>query len=70
MKTSEYAVLDATALAEMIQNKEVTAEEVLEALRVKTWSQPVREMLDTISALLLHSDFDAIIDIVNEFTEI
>jgi len=46
------------------------AEVELAKLRDKKWSQPVREMLSTISENLLHSDFDENVDIVNIFMKL
>ena len=46
---------------------EVTAEEVLKELKGKSWSQPTKELLDTISHYLLRSDFDEAVDAVDKF---
>ena len=46
---------------------ESTAEEILKELRIRSWSQPTKEVLSTISENLLHSDFDEATDAVNKF---
>jgi len=46
---------------------ESTAEEVLVILRKETWSPEAKELLDTISGQLLHSDFDEIADRIDKF---
>jgi len=44
---------------------EMSIEEALTELRSKTWSKQTNELLKMISAKLLHSDFDEIIDIIS-----
>ena len=44
-----------------------TVGRVLKELGNKTWSQPVKKLLITISGLLLHSDFDKVSETITEF---
>ena len=46
---------------------ETAAEELMIELAGKKWSEPTRELLDAIAEHLLHSDFDEITDLINEF---
>jgi HPt (histidine-containing phosphotransfer) domain-containing protein len=46
---------------------ENSVDDVLAELRAKLWSQPVKELLGSISNHLLHSDFDEILDTLNRF---
>jgi len=43
--------------------------EILTELRKMAWSQQTEELLGTISEQLLHSDFDEMVDKINEFIE-
>ena len=53
------------AACEMYDKK--TAKNVMTQMREKTWSKPVTELLDTITEHLLHSDFDEVVNAVDEF---
>jgi len=46
---------------------DAAAEEILKELRNNKWTQPVKELFNKIAEKLLHSDFDEIIDIINDF---
>ena len=46
---------------------ENTAEKTIEELRKKSWSEINKKILEQIDEALLHSEFDEIINIVNEF---
>jgi len=46
---------------------ESTAEEILKELKSKTWSKTVKELLSNLSAHLLHSDFDEVVEEINKF---
>ena len=48
---------------------ENAADAVLAQLREKQWSHKTKDMLDTISEHLLHSDFDEIVELVGQFTQ-
>jgi len=45
---------------------EKSAEEELAALKQKTWTHENRELLDMIDELLLHSDFDEIVELIDK----
>jgi len=45
------------------------AREAIKNLQERVWSQETRELLDTISELLLHSDFGEIVVCVDRFLE-
>ena len=47
---------------------ESAAEKILAELRLKTWSQPTKEVLNNISKLLLHSEFDEIAEIAEKLS--
>jgi len=49
---------------------EDTADETLSELMEAAWSQKTKELLTTIAELLLHSDFDEIVDIISRFIEL
>jgi hypothetical protein len=46
---------------------ENTADENLSELKKTQWSRQTKELLDTIAEHLLHSDFDEIVDSINQF---
>jgi len=45
---------------------EKSAEEELSSLRQKAWTHETKELLDTIDELLLHSDFDEIVELIDK----
>ena len=49
-------------------NKKV-ARDLIKGLRDRTWSRPVKELLETIAESLLHSEFDAIADAVEDYLQ-
>jgi len=55
-----------TACEEYDEN---TAEKALQELDNTTWSPSTKELLSAISKHLLHSDFDEIVDVVNQFMD-
>ena len=48
---------------------EATIEKLLAELSEKTWAEPSKELLNSISEHLLHSDFDEIVNIINKYLE-
>jgi signal transduction histidine kinase/CheY-like chemotaxis protein/HPt (histidine-containing phosphotransfer) domain-containing protein len=46
---------------------EIPAEIILEKLKETSWPQQVNELFGTISEMLLHSDFDEAVDIIDQF---
>ena len=42
-------------------------DEILKGLKNTTWPRPMKELLDTFSEYLLHSDFDEIVDAANRY---
>jgi len=46
-----------------------TARNTVKGLRDKEWSKPTKELLETISECLLHSEFDSVVANVNKFME-
>jgi len=46
-----------------------TAEDALNELRKKVWSKQAKQLLETIAELLLHSEFDGIVDAITAFME-
>jgi len=46
---------------------ERAADDALKALRKKAWPQSVKDLLRVISALLLHSDFEEVSDVVDKY---
>ena len=47
----------------------LAAEEVMNALRQKIWSEQIKQMLEAIAELILHSEFDEIIEAISAFME-
>ena len=43
---------------------EQTADDIIAELREKTWSQPTQDLLDTVAKYLLHSDFEEILQAI------
>ena len=48
---------------------EEAATALLAELKEKSWSKPTKELLDKISEFIFISDFEGIVDVVNEYLE-